>query len=149
ISTYQQLPVKQWLQHAHQDALVFNEYLRSPRGGSLPASDVVLLTNETATTAAIKNAFETFLKARAGPNDTVIVFIGAHGVIEPTQHGGAYIVTYDSDPEDLATTALPMADVQNLIREDLSHVGHVLAYVDVCRAGTIGAIKGSNRINNA
>ena len=149
ISEYQRLRRTQWLQYAHQDALVFDKHLLSPRGGSLPESDVVLLTDEKATTAAVKNAFETFLKARAGKNDTVLVFIAAHGVVETGARRGAYIVTHDSDPEDLASTALPMADVQNLIREDLSKVGHVLVYVDVCRAGNIGAMRGSNQINNA
>jgi tetratricopeptide (TPR) repeat protein/uncharacterized caspase-like protein len=143
ISKYQRLPPGQWLEDAHQDARVFGDYLQSPRGGSLPSSDVVMLTDETATTAAIKNAFETFLRARAGANDTVVVFIAAHGVVEPGRRD-AYIVTYDSDPEDLASTALPMADVQSLVREDLSRVGHVLVYVDVCRAGNIGAMKGGN-----
>ncbi len=147
ISKYQRLPEQRWLRYAHRDAQLFEEHLRSPRGGSLPDSDVELLTDEKATTAAIRNAFETFLKARAGKKDTVLVFIAAHGVVEPAGRRGAYIITHDSDPEDLASTALPMADVQNLIREDLAQVGHVLVYVDVCRAGNIGAMRGSNQIN--
>jgi tetratricopeptide (TPR) repeat protein len=126
------------LRFAHQDALTFYEYLRSPRGGRLPESDVVLLTDQHATTAAVQNAFATFLKARAGKNDTVLLFIAAHGVAEPGR--GSYIVTHDADPQDLATTALPMAAVQQLLREDLSRVGKVMAYVDACRSGTIGAI---------
>ena len=98
------------LQFAHQDALVLEKFLKSPRGGALPDSNVVVLTNEAATTAAIRNAFETFLKVRAGAKDTVILLIAAHGVAEPDR--GAFLVTYDSDPQDLAATALPMADVQ-------------------------------------
>jgi tetratricopeptide (TPR) repeat protein len=126
------------LQYAHRDALVFEQFLKSPRGGSLPDSDVVVLTNEAATTAAIRNAFDTFLKVRAGPKDTVILLIAAHGVAEPDR--GAFLVTYDSDPQDLAATGLPMADVHNLVRQDLSRVGRVMAYVDACRAATIGTI---------
>jgi tetratricopeptide (TPR) repeat protein len=147
ISRFQRVPEQQWLRYAHQDAQVFEQYLRSPRGGALPDSNLVVLTNEKATTAAIRNAFETFLKARAGKNDTVVVFIAAHGIVEAAGRRGAYIITYDSDPEDLASTALPMADVQNLVREDLSKVGHVLVYVDVCRAGNIGALRGVNTVN--
>ena len=147
ISRFQRVPEKQWLRYAHLDALVFEQYLRSPRGGALPDSNLVVLTNEKATTAAIRNAFETFLKARAGKNDTVVVFIAAHGIVESGSRRGAYIITYDSDPEDLASTALPMADVQNLVREDLSKVGHVLVYADVCRAGNIGALRGVNTVN--
>lgn len=137
ISRYQSPQIRP-LHFAHQDANVFYQYLKSARGGQLPDSDVVLLTDERATTAAIRNAFETFLKVRAGKNDTVVLFIAAHGAVEPGR--GAHLVTYDSDPQDLTTTALPMADVQKLLREDLSRAGRVMAYVDACRSGTIGAI---------
>jgi tetratricopeptide (TPR) repeat protein len=149
ISMYQQLPRQQWLRYAREDAELFELYLKSPRGGMLPSSNLLTLTDEKATTAAIRNAFETSLKARAGKNDTVILFIAAHGVVETSGRRAAYIITYDSDPEDLASTALPMADVQALIREDLSRVGHVLVYVDVCRAGNIGAMRGANTVNRA
>lgn len=148
ISKYQRIPERQWLEDAHEDAMLFADYLRSPRGGALAAPDLVLLTDEKATTAAVKNAFETFLKVRAGRSDTVVIFIAAHGVVEQ-QRRNAYIVTYDSDPEDFAATALPMADIQTLVREDLSRVGHVLVYVDVCRAGNIGALRGNNPVNQA
>ena len=135
------------LQFAHKDALTFYEYLRSPRGGRLPESDVILLTDEKATTAAVKNAFETFLKARAGKSDTVVLFLAAHGVAEPGL--GAYIVTHDSDPQDLRSTALPMGDLQKLLREDLGQVGKVMAYVDACRSGTIGTITNRTASVNA
>lgn len=137
VSKYQSELIRP-LQFAHQDALIFEQYLKSPRGGRLPDADIVLLTDEKATTAAVRNAFETFLKVRAGKDDTILLFLAAHGVAEPGR--GSYIVTYDSDPQDLATTALPMADVQKLLREDLTKVGRVMAYVDACRSGTIGAI---------
>jgi len=149
VSKYKKLPEQQWLRYAHNDAKVFEAHLKSPRGGMLPNSNIVTLTNEEATTAAIKNAFETSLKARAGRNDTVVIFIAAHGVVESTGRRGAYIITHDSDPEDLASTAVSMADVQTLIREDLARVGHVLVYVDVCRAGNIGAMRGGNTVNKA
>ncbi len=149
ISKYQIVPERQWLKYAHVDAEVFATHLRSPRGGSLAESDVVLLTDEKATTAAIRNAFETFLKARATKDDTVVVFIAAHGVVEPGGKRAAYVITHDSDPQDLPATGLPMADVQTLIREDLAKVGHLLVYVDVCRAGQIGAMRGGNAVNKA
>lgn len=142
ISKYQKLPDSQWLQFAHADADLFHKHLTSPRGGGLPPDDVVLLTNEKATTAAIRNSVQTFLKNRAGKNDTVIVFFAAHGIVE-TASRQAFIVTHDSDPQDLPGTALPMADVQLLLQEKLTAVKRVIAFVDVCRSGTIGTIKSS------
>jgi tetratricopeptide (TPR) repeat protein len=148
ISKYQKLPQDQWLQYAHADAGLFARHLQSPRGGGLPDDRVVLLVDEKATTAAIRNAFETFLKGRAGKQDTVLLFLAGHGTVEAAGNRGAYIVTNDSDPQDLAATALPMADVQNLLQQGLSKVGRVLAFVDVCRAGTIGTIR-STTVNSA
>ncbi len=143
ISKYQKLPDSQWLQYAHSDAEVLHKHLRSPRGGGLPESDAVLLMNEKATTAALRNAVETFLKGRATKEDTIILFFAAHGVVETAGSRGAYILTHDSDPQDLKGTALAMADVQNLLSEKLASVKRVIAFVDVCRSGTIGTIKSS------
>jgi len=148
VSQYQKLPQDQWLQYAHADATLFANHLKSPRGGGLGDDSLALLVNEKATTAAIRNAFETFLKGKAGKQDTVLLFIAAHGTVEAAGNRGAFIVTWDSDPQDLAATALPMADVQNLLQQGLSKVGRVLAFIDVCRAGTIGTIK-STTVNAA
>jgi tetratricopeptide (TPR) repeat protein len=141
VSKYQKLPQELWLQFAHADANVFEKHLRSPRGGGLPAEDVILLTDEKATTAALRNAFQTFLKGRAGKKDTVLILLAGHGTVETPGSKGAFILTHDSDPQDLKSTALPMADVQELIQEHLTQVGRVAVFVDVCRAGTIGTIK--------
>jgi tetratricopeptide (TPR) repeat protein len=52
-------------------------------------------------------------------------------------------VTYDSDPQDLSTTALPMDEVQQLVEVELSKVGRVVLMADLCRASTIGNTKAS------
>jgi tetratricopeptide (TPR) repeat protein len=138
------------LSFAHEDALLMREYLRSERGGKLPDEDLVMLINEEATTAAIRNAFESFLKARATKNDSVILLIATHGtVLTGKGRPRPYIVTHDADPQDLDTTGLPMGDVQKLIQEELAHVGRVTAFIDVCRSGTIGTIPQNARgVNN-
>ena len=148
ISQYQKLPKDQWLEFANADATAFADHLKSGRGGALPAGNILLLTDAQATTAAVRNGFDTFFKGRAGKNDTVMILIAAHGTVETPGNKGAYILTYDSDPQDLASTALPMADIQRLSQEKLSHVGRVAIFVDVCRAGTIGSIKNTS-VNSA
>ena len=147
ISSYQDPQVPS-LQFAHEDAILFEKHLKSPRGGGLPDENVVRLINQEATTAAVRLAFDTFLKAEAGPNDTVLVFVASHGTVDPQTREG-FVVTYDSDPQDLASTALPMADLQKLVREELGRVKRVHVYVDVCHAGKIGTIEAKkNRINS-
>ena len=44
---------------------------------------------------------------------------------------GAYILTYDSDPQDLSATAIPMAEIQSLVDDELSKVGRVVLMADV------------------
>jgi hypothetical protein len=75
-----------------------SQFLRSPRGGGLPFENIVLLTNEMATTAAIRKGLQGFLK-RATKNDTVLLFIATHGVVFPVANKTkGFIVTYDTDP---------------------------------------------------
>lgn len=144
ISRYQKLDKQQWLAYADQDASVFAQFLESPRGGSVAADHTLVLTNEQASTAAIRNGLHQFLD-HAGPNDSVILLLAAHGVVDD-KTGGAYLVTYDSDPEDLYSTAIGMPEIQTLMDDRLRHVGRALVYVDVCHAGTIGTIR-SNDVN--
>jgi tetratricopeptide (TPR) repeat protein/uncharacterized caspase-like protein len=146
ISHYQKLNKDQWLAFADQDAAAFAFFLESPRGGAVKADHTLVLTNERATTAAVRNGLHEFLD-HAGPNDTVILLLAAHGVVDE-KTGGAYIVTYDSDPEDLHTTAVGMPEIQSLMDDRLRRVGRALVYVDVCHAGTIGTIR-SNNVNTA
>ena len=128
------------LQFADADASVFSQLLESPRGGGLLPGNVLLLTDEKATTAAVRNGFQDFIKRRAGKNDTVVILIAGHGTVEVPGSKNAYILTYDSDPQDLKSTALPMPELQALFDDQLSKVGRVLLFVDVCKAGTIGTI---------
>ncbi|HET8550393.1 MAG TPA: tetratricopeptide repeat protein [Bryobacteraceae bacterium] len=148
ISKYQKLPQDLWLQYSAADALAFEKHFRSPRGGALPAENLLTFTDEKATTAALRNAFQTFLKGRAGKKDTIFIMIAGHGTVEIPGNRGAFVLTYDSDPQDLTTTALPMAEVQALVQQELSKVGRVALFVDVCRAGSIGSIR-STTINSA
>ena len=138
ISKYQKLPQDLWLQYPDLDAKALSQHLASPRGGAVPADQMLMLTNEQATTTALRNGLQTFLKARPGKNDTVYILIAGHGTVDNT---GAYILTYDSDPENLAGTALPMAELHTLVEEALAKVGHVILLADVCRAATIAGQK--------
>ncbi len=99
---------------------------------------MLALTNEQATTAAIRSAFQTFLKTRPGKDDTVYILIAGHGTVDSS---GAYILTFDSDPDNLSGTALPMAELHFVVEEALTKVGHVILLADVCRAATIAGQK--------
>ncbi|HEX4136341.1 MAG TPA: caspase family protein [Bryobacteraceae bacterium] len=138
ISKYQKLPRDLWLQYPDMDAQAIGRHLASPRGGGIPADRMLILTDQQATTAAIRDAFRTFLKTRPGKDDTVYVLIAGHGTVDSS---GAYILTWDSDPGNLAQTALPMAELHSTVEEALSKVGHVILLADVCRAASIAGTK--------
>jgi tetratricopeptide (TPR) repeat protein len=125
------------LQFAEADATMFSRFLGSQRGGSIPPENILLLTDEKATTAAVRNGFQDFLKRRAGKNDTVVILIAGHGIVDGRN---AFILTHDADPQDLASTALPMSELRRLFEDQLKKVGRVIMFADVCKAGTIGSI---------
>ena len=135
------------LQFADADAIDFGTFLQTPRAGPVAGDDIRLLTDKNATTAGIRNAFQEFLRSKAGKADTVIILVAGHGTVETQGDKGAYIVTYDSDPEDLKDTALGVPELQKLFQEQLQNVGRVIIFVDVCNAGAVGVIKGKNSIN--
>lgn len=140
ISQYSKLPHDLWLQYPDSDASILAKFLASPRGGAVAESRMRVLTNAQATTGAIRQAFQTFLKT-PGKNDTVYILIAGHGTVDAH---GAYILTYDSDPDNLGTTALPMAELRTLVENELSIAGHVVFFADVCRAATIAGQPSSN-----
>jgi uncharacterized caspase-like protein len=138
ISQDHNLPQENWLQYPDADAKALAAHLASRRGGAVPADQMQVMTNAQATTAAIRSALQTFLTIKPGKDDTVYVLIAGHGVVDDT---GAYVLTYDSDPHNLAGTALPMADLHSLVEQSLTKTGHVIFLADVCRAATIAGQK--------
>jgi tetratricopeptide (TPR) repeat protein len=125
------------LQYAHEDALELTKLLESPRAGAIPQDNVVTLVNQKATRSAIQSAIETHLKARAKKNDTILLFIASHGTMVGKK---GYIVAYDTNAEDPATTGIPMDDIRKLFENQLSEVKRLYLYVDVCHSGAVGQI---------
>jgi tetratricopeptide (TPR) repeat protein len=147
VSEYANLDKSAWLKYADADADLMKAYLQSARGGSVPETNIECLTNQQAKRGAIQAKLAATM-ARAKENDTVIVFIAAHGVaLSGGAQDGAYILTNDSSfekPED----ALPMRLVQNLIEQPGGRAKQVLVFVDVCHSGTIGLLPHAARALN-
>ncbi|HXB73220.1 MAG TPA: tetratricopeptide repeat protein [Candidatus Acidoferrales bacterium] len=136
ISSFQDTSIPS-LNFAHADAIELARLLKSPRAGAIPDDNVVTLTNEKATRGAIQSAIETQLKGRAGKNDTILLFIASHGVMVGKK---GFIVAYDSNPQDVATSGIPMDDIRRLFETQLVSVKRLYLYVDVCHAGKVGQI---------
>lgn len=123
------------LQYAAKDAEEFRDFLTSPAGGSFPASQVVLLTNEQATSVEIRKALFTFLKS-AIKEDLVVIFFSGHGAADPDRPGNLYLLSYDTDPNDIAATAFPMDDVQKALRNTIE-AQRVVVLTDACHSGGV------------
>jgi len=140
------------LEYADQDAISFLEFLKSPAGGALTDDSVTLLLNEKATTKNIRNAFFTFL-TMAQPQDTVVIYIAGHGAPDPHDQRNLYLLTADSNPEDMGGTAFPMWQLQD-VYDRILKAKRVITVADTChsfgfsgaRAGEAGQ-NGSNLIN--
>jgi len=153
ISKYDQSGAKiSNLKYADQDAKSFLEFLKSPAGGSLADDSVTLLLNEQATTTNIRHALFTFLTS-AQPQDTVVIYIAGHGAPDPHDPRNLYLMTADTNPEDMGGTAFPMWQMQDVYDRVLK-AKKVVTVADTCHSyGFSGARAedagkdGSNLIN--
>jgi tetratricopeptide (TPR) repeat protein len=122
------------LQFAHADADLLNSFLHTERGGRVSDEDVLILKNKDATTAAVTDGFNIFLK-KAQKNDTIVILIAGHGIADASK--SVYFATHETSHEDLRSTALALADLTKLFAVQLDHVGRILIFVDICKAGAI------------
>lgn len=139
------------LPHAAIDAKALAGFLKSPKGGGFKKNNVLLLTNERATSVALRSALFTFLK-KAIEEDLVIFFFSGQGAPEPGSSDNYYLLTHDADPEDLPSTAIPTWDVDTAFKRSIKARRAVLL-VDACHVSEIGkgfgsrGMRGSNMIN--
>jgi uncharacterized caspase-like protein/peptidoglycan/xylan/chitin deacetylase (PgdA/CDA1 family) len=131
------------LQYAVRDAEGVGQALVQKFG--FAPDHVITLKNEQATRRGILAAFHD-LVGHGGttglqPNDRVFVFFAGHGATRKLSSGRdlGYIVPYDADPDNLASDAIPMTDIQN-IAESLP-AKHVLFVMDACYSG-LGLTRG-------
>lgn len=151
ISAYKNLPPSP-LQFADKDAELFAKLLTTARiDGRQAADEVRLLTNQQATRAAIETEVEKLAKENAASpkSNTLVLYIASHGAYpeteaDPITHKAIqrepYILTYDSQTQDLKTTAYPMQDFRSLIAAQAAHFGRVLVFVDICHGNQIGSV---------
>jgi len=106
------------LKYADSDAEAFSDYLKSPKGGDFKEDHVLLLVNEHATSAAMRRGLFTFLK-RTIEEDLVIFFFCGQGMSEPGSPQNNYILTYDADPDDLPSTAIPLWEIDTAFQRNV------------------------------
>jgi uncharacterized caspase-like protein/peptidoglycan/xylan/chitin deacetylase (PgdA/CDA1 family) len=133
------------LQYAARDAQAIRETLIQKF--SFATDHVVSLSNQQATRVGILSAFHDKL-AHSGmkKNDRLFVFFAGHGATRQLSSGRdlGYIIPVDSDPNQIATDAIPMTELQN-ISESLT-AKHALFVMDACYSG-LGLTRGGGSGN--
>lgn len=124
------------LKYADRDAEELYNVLVTPNGGGFKQEHICKLTNEDATTGNITRALRSFLKKPAR-EDLVVIYFACHGTPDFDRPGNVYLLSHDSDPDDIAGTALPMREIDLSLKENL-HAEKVVVLVDACHSAAIG-----------
>jgi peptidoglycan/xylan/chitin deacetylase (PgdA/CDA1 family)/uncharacterized caspase-like protein len=128
------------LGHAARDADAVRELLTTKLG--FKPAHVISLQNQAATRAAIMTAFnETLPKAQLKKTDNLFVFFAGHGATHRLSSGRdlGYIIPVDAAVDDVATSAIPMTELQNVSEGLVAR--HVIFVMDACYSG-LGLVRG-------
>lgn len=117
-------PEINWLSCANRDAKALHALFTDTLGG-----ETTLLTDEQATVAAIRERFEKL--ATCSPDDVVVIAFSGHGT---ETHE---LVGHDTDPYDLARTAIPLTTFGEWCSCIPSR--RLLIVLDCCFSGGMGA----------
>jgi uncharacterized caspase-like protein len=139
ISEHQHAP---WnLKYARRDAEELAKLLKQAAYGAFDESRMCILLDQEATTAALTKALRSFLKKPAR-NDLVLLHFSCHGTPDPDGLDEVYLVTHDTDPADIAATALPMREVRYALEHTLK-AERVVILADTCHSAAL--ISGGRR----
>lgn len=139
------------LRYADRDGQDFLAFLKSPLGGGFRKENIQALFNEEATTENIRTALFTFL-AKPGKEDTVVLYIASHGDKDPNDERNLYLLTYDTDPQNMGGTGFPMWELQEVFQRVLKS-DRVITFADSCHSFGISgqrtdlSLKDNNLIN--
>ncbi|HLG13062.1 MAG TPA: caspase family protein [Blastocatellia bacterium] len=126
------------LGYADADARAMRDYLQRAEGGGFASADVFYLENENATIGAVRDGLYRFLP-KAAPGDLVLVFIAGHGAPDPYAPQNLYFLMHDTKVADMATTALPMRELQEAL--DVVRAQRAVVFVDACHAAGLSGDK--------
>ena len=137
VSEYQYLPKNLWLDSCDKDTEALAAFLRSPRGGATPPDHLKLLLNAEATARNVRLALDEVI-THSKPGDVIVLFYAGHGKVVPYGSSeAAYLMAYDSEPEHLNATAIPMDELHRYVDNNMRAASQVFLITDACHAGAI------------
>ena len=134
------------LQYAHNDALSFADFLKSPAGGAFPPDRVLLLTNREATVREVRKAIGDFL-AQSLEDDLVIIFFAGHGSPDPKNPKNLYLLCHDTEPGNYYGTAFPMWEIDTALSRAIRSQ-RVIVLADACHSAGVGGTRSTSMSKN-
>lgn len=125
------------LEFADADAKAIYDFLQEPEAGRFSRENMLLLTNEDATTARIREALTSFV-ARAEANDVLLIFFAGHGAHDPNAQQNIYIITHDTSFSDMSQTAISMYDLRRFIDSNVKSK-QLIFLLDACHSGGVSS----------
>jgi hypothetical protein len=120
------------LDFADLDARSVFQLLQRPETGGFAPENMMLLDNENATVARIREALTNFI-SRAAEDDLLLIFFAGHGAPDPFAPQNLYLVAYDTDVNSMPETALAMSDLRSYIDHNVKSKRLVLL-LDACHS---------------
>ena len=117
------------LEYSDKDAAGLAEALKGQKGKLYKDVEVKVLTDQDATATAIKRGLS-WLRKQTTAHDLAIVFAAGHGTTDA--RGKFWFLPYDTDPDDVAATAVSRDDISDVLF-DLP--GKKLLFLDACHSG--------------
>ena len=128
------------LRFSAKDAIDFAATLTDPKIGRFrnDPQHVKLLTDEKATVEGIRTAINEIARD-ARKEDLVVLYFSSHGTsaasdVAADEGKSGYIVTYNTDPQDLYATAFPMDELKRVV-DTRFKAGRIVAFMDTCYSG--------------
>ena len=140
VSKFENLPAQSQLDCPSRDARDFAQALQDPSIGRFRSDGlhVRLLTDEEATLQHLMKEID-YISTRAKEDDLVVLYISSHrtsSISDRNATGDAqtgYIVTYDTDPKALFSTAFAMEDLKKVL--DHLRAKRIVVFLDTCFSG--------------
>jgi uncharacterized caspase-like protein len=121
------------LRYAHRDAQELYDFLLTPAGGAFSPEHISLLLDRDATKDGLAKAFRSFL-AQSKEDDLVLIYIACHGAPDAAAaRQPLYILTHETDLDDIAGTALPMHEIEWSLRNYVL-ASRVVILADTCHS---------------
>lgn len=125
------------LEYADADARSIYEVLQQASAGGFAREDMLILTNEQATIARIRQALSSFV-ATATANDLLLIFFAGHGAPDPSAPQNLYVIAHDTSISNMSETALPMPELRKYIEQNIRSK-RVVLLLDTCHSAALSS----------